>query len=43
MAVGANAVLVPNRLEMGGVYTTALATQRSFDFNGMLLKMTIRY
>jgi hypothetical protein len=43
MAVGANAVLVPSRLEVGAVYTTALSTTHNFDFNGLLLKLTYRY
>jgi hypothetical protein len=43
LAVGANAVLVPERLELGAVYTTPLATQHDFDFNGLLVKMVLRY
>jgi hypothetical protein len=43
LAVGANAVLVRDRLELGAVYSTPLATQRSFDFGGLLVKMVIRY
>jgi hypothetical protein len=43
MAAGANAVLVPERLEIGAVYTTAIASQRDFDVNGLLVKMTLRY
>ncbi len=43
LAVGANAVIVPNKLEFGAVYTTPLATQRDFDFNGVLVKMVYRY
>jgi hypothetical protein len=43
LAAGANAVLVQNRLEFGAVYTTPLATQRHFDFNGLLVKMVLRY
>lgn len=43
LAVGANAVLVRERLEVGAVYSTPLATQRNFDFNGLLVKMLIRY
>ena len=40
---GINAVLIPNRLELGLVYTTPIHTQRNFDFNTTLVKMTIRY
>src|SRR5262249_6235250 len=43
LAVGANAVLVRDRLEFGAVYTTSLATQRNFDFNGLLVRMNIRF
>jgi hypothetical protein len=43
LSVGANAVLVPERLEIGAVYTTPIASQRNFDFNGVLVKMVIRY
>jgi hypothetical protein len=43
LAAGANAVLVRDRLELGAVYSTPLATQRNFDFNGLLVKMVIRY
>jgi hypothetical protein len=41
--VGVNAVLVRDRLELGAVYSTLLATQRNFDFNGLLVKMVVRY
>jgi hypothetical protein len=43
LAVGANAVLVRDRLEIGAVYGTPLATQRDFDFNSLLVKMVLRY
>src|SRR5262249_2979600 len=43
LAAGANFVLIPERLEFGAVYTTPLATQRNFDFNGLLVKMVLRY
>src|SRR5262245_45258380 len=43
LAAGANVVLIPERLEFGAVYTTPLATQRNFDFNGLLVKMVLRY
>jgi len=42
-AVGANAVLVQDRLELGAVYTRSIATQRDFDFDGLLVKMILRY
>jgi hypothetical protein len=34
MAVGANAVLIPERLEFGAVSTTSIATQQNFNVNG---------
>ena len=43
VAVGANAVIVPERVEFGAVYTTAIATQHDFDVNGLLVKMTLRF
>jgi hypothetical protein len=43
LAVGANAVLIPCKLEFGAVYTRSLATQHDFEFNGVLVKMTYRY
>jgi hypothetical protein len=43
LAAGANAVLIPERLEVGAVYTTAIATQRDFDVNGLLVKIMLRY
>jgi hypothetical protein len=43
MAVGANAVLVPEKLELGAVYLTSLATQRDFNVNGLMVKMVFRY
>jgi hypothetical protein len=43
MAVGANAVLIRDRLEFGAVYTTAVATQARINVNGLLVKMTLRY
>jgi hypothetical protein len=36
-------VLVRDRLELGAVHATPLATQRNFDFNGLLVKMVVRY
>ncbi len=43
MAVGANAVLIRDRLEFGAVYMTKLASQRNFDLNGLLVKLTLRF
>ena len=43
LAAGANAVLVPEKLEVGAVYTTSIATQHDLGFNGLLVKMTLRY
>ena len=37
------AVLIPNKLEIGAVYSTSLATQQNFSFDGVLLKMMLRY
>jgi hypothetical protein len=43
MAVGANAVLVPEKLEFGMAYTRSLATQHDFEFNGLIAKLVLRY
>jgi hypothetical protein len=43
IAVGANAVLVPGKLEFGAVYTRPIAAQDHFEFNGVLVKMVYRY
>jgi hypothetical protein len=43
MAVGANAVLIPERLEFGAVYTTSIATQRDFSFDGLVVKIVYRF
>jgi hypothetical protein len=43
MAVGANAVLVPEKLEVGAVYLTSIATQRDFNVNGLMVKIVYRY
>jgi hypothetical protein len=43
LAAGANAVIVPEHLEFGAVYTTVIASQRDFDANGLIVKLTIRY
>ncbi len=42
LAAGANAVLVPNKLEFGAVYTTTIASQHDFSVSGMLVKMVYR-
>ena len=42
-AIGANAILVPGKLELGAVYARPIAAQGHFDFNGLLVKMTYRY
>jgi hypothetical protein len=43
MAVGANAVLIPERLEVGAVYSTSIATQGGFNVNGLLVKIMLRF
>jgi hypothetical protein len=43
LAAGANAVLIPERLELGAVYTTNIAGQNDLNVNGLLVKMVIRY
>ena len=43
LSVGANAVLIRDRLEFGAVYTTTLASQFNFNVNGLLVKMTLRF
>ncbi len=43
MAVGANAVLVPEKLEFGAVYLTSLATQHDFNVNGLMVKLVYRF
>jgi len=43
LAVGANWVIARERLEIGAVYTTVLASQRDFDANGVQVKMMLRY
>jgi hypothetical protein len=42
-AVGATAVLVPGKLELGAVYTRPVSAQNHFDYNGVLVRMTWRY
>ena len=43
LAVGFNAVIMPEKFEIGSAYTTTLATQRSFGENGLIVKMIYRY
>jgi len=43
LAAGFNAVIVQDRLEFGAVYTTSIATERDFGFNGILAKMILRF
>jgi hypothetical protein len=43
LAAGANAVLIPERLELGAVYTTNIAGQNNLNVNGLLVKMVIRH
>lgn len=43
LAVGADAVIIRDRLEFGAVYSTPLASQRDFDFNGLTVKLVLRY
>jgi hypothetical protein len=43
VAVGANAVLVPGKLEFGAVYERPIASQYHFDFNSVLVKMVYRF
>jgi hypothetical protein len=43
LAVGANLVLVQDKVEFGAVYTTPIASRRGLDFDGFLVKMVFRY
>ncbi|MCE9533309.1 MAG: hypothetical protein K8T89_19605 [Planctomycetes bacterium] len=43
LAAGANAVIVPNKVEFGAVYTTSVYTKRNFDIDGFILRATLRY
>ena len=43
LSVGANAKLIPNKVEVGAIYTTSIAAQRDFSFNGFLVRMAFRY
>jgi hypothetical protein len=38
-----HAVLVPDRLKVGMVYQTPIASERHFDFDDVLMKRTVRY
>jgi hypothetical protein len=43
LAAGLNAVFVPEHVELGVVYGTTIATERDFDANGLIVKLTLRY
>jgi hypothetical protein len=43
LAAGANAVLIPERLELGAVYSTEIASQRDFSVDGLLVKVMLRF
>jgi hypothetical protein len=43
MAAGANAVLIPEKLEVGAAYTTSVATQHDFNLNGLMVKIVYRF
>jgi hypothetical protein len=43
LAAGANAVLIPSKLEVGAVYETTIVAQHHFNMNGFLVKLTLRY
>jgi hypothetical protein len=43
LAAGFNAVIQQDRLEFGVVYTTPIATQHNFEFDGLLVKMVLCY
>jgi hypothetical protein len=43
LSAGVNFVLIRDRLEFVGCYTTSLATQNNFNVNGLLAKMILRY
>jgi hypothetical protein len=42
-AVGANAALIPNKLEFGAVYSRPVTAQDRVSFNGVLVKLVYRY
>jgi hypothetical protein len=43
IAVGANVVIIPNKLEFGAVYQRPISSSDHFDFNGVLVKLVYRY
>jgi hypothetical protein len=43
VAPGINAVLIHDRLEIGGVYSTPIVSQHNFNFNSVLVKMVVRF
>jgi hypothetical protein len=43
LAAGANAVLIPQRLEIGAAYTTVIGSTHDVEVNGLIVKMTLRY
>ncbi len=43
LAAGLNAVLIPEHVEIGAVYTTVIASQHNFEANGLIVKLTLRY
>jgi hypothetical protein len=40
---GANAVLIPNKLEIGAIYSRPITSQDWFNVNAILVKMVYRY
>jgi hypothetical protein len=42
VAPGVNAVLIHDRLEIGGSYGTPIASQHNFNFNAFIVKMVVR-
>jgi hypothetical protein len=43
LSVGADAVFIPEHLELGAAYTTVLSGQNNLDVNGLIVKMVLRY
>ena len=43
IAVGANAVLIPGKLEFGAVYILPITAEDRFDFNAFLVKLTYHF
>lgn len=43
LSVGVNLVLIRDRLEVGGCWSTPIYARRDFDFNSLLLKMILRF